>query len=90
MKIEEIAKWIHNNYEILAVHNNWDTNKSCKVEFEDLPETNKKTMIMLANMINSKFIEKEDLKNWAMHQNIGDDFEDWIRKEEVYRYLEII
>ena len=50
-EIEEFAKELHNYYEERAEVNNWETQKSCKVEFEDLPEANKQTMIDLASYI---------------------------------------
>lgn len=53
MEIEEFAKELHNYYEERAEVNNWETQKSCKVEFEDLPIANKQTMIDLASYIKS-------------------------------------
>jgi len=48
----QLAIWLHNNYEEIAIENNWDTQKDCKVGFWDLPEANQKTMIELAIRLN--------------------------------------
>tara|TARA_Y100000034_G_C6748161_1_gene332383 strand:+ start:27 stop:227 length:201 start_codon:yes stop_codon:yes gene_type:complete len=47
----ELAKWLHDNYEEIAKKENWDTQKSCKVEFENLPIANQITMIELAGRL---------------------------------------
>jgi hypothetical protein len=54
MKTEELAKWLHDNYEEIAKRENWETQKSCKVEFEDLPQKNKNVMIKLARRIHKR------------------------------------
>lgn len=46
MKTKELAEWLHNSYE-----ENWETQKECRVEFEELPEKNKLVMISLARKI---------------------------------------
>ncbi len=51
MKTEELAKWLHDRYEEIAKKQNWETQKITRVEFEDLPEENKRTMISLARKI---------------------------------------
>lgn len=50
-KVEELAKFMHNEYEKLAKKFEWQTNAQCRVSFENLPETNKKTMISLAESV---------------------------------------
>ena len=51
MTVVELAKWLHDNYEEIAEEFGWDTQKSTKVEFEDLPDANKATMLELAYRI---------------------------------------
>ncbi len=51
MKTEELAKWLHDSYEEIAKRKNWNTQKSCKVEFKDLPEENKSVMLSMARRI---------------------------------------
>ena len=46
-----LAKYLHDNYEQIAKRTNWDTQKKCKVDFEDLPTKNKNTMILLAGKL---------------------------------------
>lgn len=55
MKTAELAEWLHDNYEEIAIKNGWNTQKNCKVKFEELPELNKKTMMSLARKIH-KFV----------------------------------
>lgn len=42
---EQMAEWFHNNYEEIAKAEGWQTQDKCRVEFKDLPENNKITMI---------------------------------------------
>jgi len=51
MKTQVLAKWLHDSYEEIAKKKKWNTQKSCKVEFEDLPEENKSVMISMARKI---------------------------------------
>ena len=51
MKTNELAKWLHDSYEEIAKNKKWNTQESCKVEFEDLPLENKSVMISLARRI---------------------------------------
>lgn len=46
-----LAKWLHDQYEEIAKEQGWNTQENCKVEFEKLPEKNKKTMVELAKRI---------------------------------------
>ena len=41
----QMAKFFHDNYEEIANSEGWKTQDKCKVEFEDLPEANKQTML---------------------------------------------
>ncbi len=54
MRTEELAKWLHDSYEEIAKKRNWNTQKSCKVEFEDLPKENKSVMLNLARKIHKR------------------------------------
>lgn len=47
----EVATWLHDNYEEIAKSKNWNTQDSCKVEFDSLPEENKKVMLEMAKRI---------------------------------------
>ena len=53
MKTKELAKWLHDSYEEIAKRKKWNTQEKCKVEFEDLPEENKRTMIGLARRVHN-------------------------------------
>ena len=56
-EIEEFAKTLHNKYEELSKLLNWDTQEKCKVEFNDLPENNKKVMLWLSKFILENYIK---------------------------------
>ena len=51
MTKEELAKWLHDNYEEVAKEQNWNTQQNCKVEFDTLPDANKRTMIEIADRL---------------------------------------
>ena len=51
MTKEELAKWLHDNYEAVAKEKDWNTQQSCKVEFYTLPDANKRTMIEIADRL---------------------------------------
>lgn len=53
-KAEELARFMHLEYERFAQKAGWKTNKKCQVEFEKLPEANKKTMLWVAESILEK------------------------------------
>ena len=52
---EELAEWLHDQYEEIAKEKGWQTQESTKTKFENLPEENKKTMIELAQRIINRF-----------------------------------
>ena len=56
-----IAIFLHDNYEDIARQEGWETQKSTRVSFFDLPEANKKTMIKTAERLRDYFINKSGL-----------------------------
>ncbi len=62
MNVKDIAKLLHDNYEIEAKKVGWNTQKSCKVEFNDLPEANKKVMLAQGELILNLFNEHTNSK----------------------------
>lgn len=46
-----LAKYLHDSYEQIAKRTKWQTQDSCKVEFDELPIENKNTMILLAGKL---------------------------------------
>jgi hypothetical protein len=48
---EDLAKQLHDSYEACAKAVGWETQESCRVEFQDLPEANKKVMIAQGHLI---------------------------------------
>ena len=62
----ELAKWLHDNYEEIAKKENWNTQENCKVEFDTLPDANKRTMIEIAdrllnfNLLRLHFVSKSN------------------------------
>jgi hypothetical protein len=62
----ELAKWLHENYEAVAKDKNWNTQENCKVEFDTLPDANKKTMIEIAGrLLNFNLLQLHFVSNCA-------------------------
>ena len=57
--VEELAKFMHVEYEKQAIKVGWNTQDSCKVDFDDLPEKNKQVMLAVAKAILNNLKEKE-------------------------------
>jgi len=47
----KLAKFLHQRYEERAKQTGWDTQKSCKVSFNNLPLKNRTTMLLVAQDI---------------------------------------
>jgi hypothetical protein len=52
----EIAKNWHNCYEKVAQQEGWQTQKDCRVEFDKLPEKNKRVMLMVSKFFMDSLI----------------------------------
>ena len=65
------AKWLHDTYEESSKIAGWDTQKVCKVEFEDLPEANKAVMYDVSSKIleNHKAMLKAEWQKGAEYGN---------------------
>ena len=48
----ELAVFMHDIYEIISKKKNWNTQKKCKVKFENLPKENKEVMLEVAKLLN--------------------------------------
>ena len=57
---ERLAKIFHDAYEKIAKRQNWETQESCKVEFEDLPVENRNTMILTAREVINYLNDRTD------------------------------
>lgn len=44
--VERAARAGHEAYETAALAEGWETNKSCRVDFDSLPDANKRTMLV--------------------------------------------
>lgn len=51
MNKTQLAKYMHEQYENVAKDKNWNTQESCKVEFEDLPKENREVMLEVADRV---------------------------------------
>ena len=49
--IWRLARFMHDEYETIAKDKGWQTQERCRVDFVDLPEQNKITMLELATRI---------------------------------------
>lgn len=70
---KQMAEWFHNNYEEIAKSEGWQTQDNCKVEFKDLPENNRTTMIKVC---------ERWLNDNRREQLIA--FAQWLAREEEY------
>jgi len=50
-KIYELAKFMHDRYETLSKDEGWETQNECKVDFDKLPEKNKRVMLGVAGSV---------------------------------------
>lgn len=51
-----LAIALHNKYEKLSVIEGWKTQNSCRVDFEKLPDANKRVMLGMAHFIHNLFL----------------------------------
>ena len=80
--IIELAKFMHDEYEKAAWSLGWDTQKSCQVPFDDLPQKNKDTMMFVAEKVNKKYLESVQAELKAMCKaatTVRDITEQWLR-----------
>lgn len=54
-----LAEYLHDSYETIAKKTKWNTQENCKVAFNDLPNENKTTMILLAGKLILDFVGNE-------------------------------
>ena len=54
---EELAEFMHDEYEKKAKEIGWTTQEKCQVAFNDLPERNKKVMLYMAERLIKEFID---------------------------------
>ncbi len=47
----DLAVWLHDTYEKIALDEGWETQKASRVSFDNLPDSNKQTMLRLAETI---------------------------------------
>lgn len=48
---ENLARFMHYAYEDISKMFGWETNKECRVRFEELPDKNRKVMLRLATLV---------------------------------------
>jgi hypothetical protein len=58
----ELAKLLHELYEQHSKTFGWETQKSCQVDFRDLPEKNKTVMMAVAESILKFYVSKEKIR----------------------------
>lgn len=46
--VDNVAEWLHNQYEKHSKYHDWETQKDCQVKFDNLPYENKEVMRSLA------------------------------------------
>lgn len=60
-EIKRLAIDFHNTYERIAAGAGWETNKDCRVAFDNLPEENKATMLAVCGEIYERWIQGDKL-----------------------------
>lgn len=56
----ELAEYLHDSYRTIAKRTKWDIQEECKVPFNELPNENKNTLIVLAGKIILDFVSVEE------------------------------
>jgi hypothetical protein len=59
MDTGELAEKLHDEYERLSKETGWETQKICKVKFDELPEKNKQVMLGMAEFVKTLRINYE-------------------------------
>jgi len=57
--IEELANFMHNEYEKYSKEVGWKTQKDCQTLFDELPPANKEVMLWVAKSVLDKVREQE-------------------------------
>ena len=93
MNKEQLAKWLHDNYEEVAKEKDWNTQENCKVEFDTLPDANKQTMIEIAQrlldfkLLRLHFVSQQrelliaELKEWDLGYTSFNNLEEKLAEE---------
>jgi len=88
-KILSIAIWLHDYYEQFAKEVGWQTQKGTSVSFEDLPEKNVKTMLLLAEVVMNKMDYRCQSNDKEWRKKMREDLEYCYRygdlNQETYR-----
>ncbi len=69
LKEIEIAKFLHENYEECAKITGWETQQNTRVPFEELPEKNKRTMLMVAGRLKELLLRQKAIE-WIKHHRL--------------------
>ncbi len=48
---EDLARFMHEQYEAASIEEGWGTQEKCRVDFDDLPEDNKRVMLRVAEAV---------------------------------------
>lgn len=54
--VEAFAEYLHEEYEAAAADAGWDTQDGTSVDFDELPEANRETMLGLARRVSRRFL----------------------------------
>lgn len=86
--IQELAEFMHNEYELYAKKVGWVTQKKCQTLFDELPPANKEVMLYIAKSVSDKLIRQnkertidliENMKIEPMPEAEGTDVDDTMR-----------
>ena len=80
---KELAEYMHKVYEEESIKVGWNTQKKCKVHFDDLPKENKEVMLRMA----------EAVSRWFSSHGVSghDDFYNYICiKQKLFQEIESV
>ena len=63
---DDLAAFLHNNYEIISQHKGWQTQISCRTSFDDLPSKNKEVMREVCKLIRKRICEEVMEEIWGV------------------------
>lgn len=84
--VKMLATFIHQEYEKFSKKYGWETNETCKVEFDDLPEANRETMMSVSDSILRKFQHSSGFEKKQVGIGIKDSDGNEIREGDLILY----
>lgn len=78
--VNDLARDFHETYERLAAGEGWETQKNCRVDFDDLPEANRNLMMAVSIEIYERHVRTLTAENEVL--KASKQIVDWVNVEE--------